>query len=91
MSILYHGFGIKGYRHKHTFYQQGAIVFSIEKDPLSLRYPCFCTPQVGRQGEVLRRFHTVPIWKKQVHVALHIPLRWFLTINDPRCSGIIFI
>jgi len=72
-SILYHGFGIQGYRYKRTFYQQGAIVFSIEKNPLSLRCPCCHTPQVSRRGEVLRWFHTVPIGKKQVYIALHIP------------------
>jgi transposase len=72
-SILYHGFGIQGYRYKRTFYQQGAIVFSIEKDPLSLRCPCCRTSQVSRRGEVLRWFHTVPIGKKQIYIALRIP------------------
>lgn len=63
-SILYHGFGIQGDRYKHTFYQQGAIVFSIEKDPLSLRCSCCQTPQVSIRGKVLRWYHTVPIGKK---------------------------
>jgi transposase len=73
ISILYHRFDIQGYWYKRTFYQQGAIVFSIEKDPLSLRCPCCRTPQASRRSEVLRWFHTVPIGKKQVCVALHIP------------------
>ncbi len=50
-SILYHGFVIQGYRYKRTFYQQGVIVFSIEKDPFSLRCPCCRTAQVSRRGE----------------------------------------
>ncbi|MFH0785448.1 MAG: hypothetical protein V2B20_26325 [Pseudomonadota bacterium] len=39
-SILYHGFGIHGYRYTSTQYRDGAIIVAIEKDPLSLRCPC---------------------------------------------------
>ena len=36
-SILYHGFGISFYCYTKTEYQQGALIFSIEKEPTSLR------------------------------------------------------
>jgi len=72
-SILYHGFGIHGYRYKRSFFKEGAIVFSIEKDSSSLRCPNCKGCQVGRRGEVLRWFHTLPIGRKHVYIALHVP------------------
>jgi len=72
-SILYHGFGIYGYRYTRTEYQQGALVFSIEKDPTSLRCPCCKGIQVIRKGTTLRWFHTLPIGNKQVYLKLQVP------------------
>ena len=72
-SILYHGFGICGYRYTRTEYQQGALVFSIEKEPTSLRCPCCKGIQVIRKGAVLRWFHTLPIGSKQVYLKLQVP------------------
>ena len=72
-SILYHGFGISGYRYTRTEYQQGALVFSIEKDPLSLRCPCCSGIQVTRKGTLPRWFHALPIGRKQVYIKLQVP------------------
>ena len=72
-SILYHGFGIYGYRYTRTDYQKGALVFSIEKEPTSLRCPCCKGIQVIRKGTVLRWFHTLPIGRKQVYLKLQVP------------------
>ena len=72
-SILYHGFGIHGYRYTKTEYQQGALVFNIEKEAICLRCPCCKGIQVTRKGNVLRWFHTLPIGKKQVYLKLRIP------------------
>ncbi len=67
-SILYHGFGIPGYRYTRTEYQQGAIIFSIDKDPLSLRCPCCRGILVTRKGTLPRWFHALPIGRKQVYI-----------------------
>ena len=32
-SLLYHGFGIRGYRYVRTEYIEGAVVFTIVQDP----------------------------------------------------------
>ena len=32
-SLLYHGFGIRGYRYVRTEYIEGGVVFTIEQDP----------------------------------------------------------
>jgi transposase len=70
---LYHGFGIRGYRYKRSFFEEGKIVFSVEKDPSSLRCPCCNDWHVKKRGRVFRWFQTLPIGKKQVYIALHIP------------------
>jgi hypothetical protein len=31
-SLLYHGFGIRGYRYVRTDYFEGEVVFTIEQD-----------------------------------------------------------
>lgn len=72
-SILCHGFGIHGYRYKRSYFKEGAIVFSIEKDSPSLRCSNCKGCQVNKRGEVLRWFHTLPIGRKHIYIALHIP------------------
>lgn len=72
-SILYHGFGICGYRYKRSDFEEGKIVFSIEKDPSSLRCPCCNDWHVSSRGGVFRWFQTLPIGKKQVYISLYIP------------------
>lgn len=72
-SILYHGFGIRGYRHKRCFFEDGKIVFSLEKDPASIRCPCCNGWDLRRRGGTVRWFQTLPIGNKQVYVAMHIP------------------
>ena len=73
-SLLYHGFGIRGYRYKRSYYQEGDVVFSIEKDPSTLRCPC-CNGRhvIIRRGSLLRWFQTLPIGRKMVYVTLHVP------------------
>lgn len=72
-SILYHGFKIYGYHHINTTYQQGAMVFTIERPVHSLRCSKCKGPRVHRRGGQLRWFHTLPIGKKQIYVRLYIP------------------
>jgi len=72
-SILYHGFGIVGYRYKNTSYQEGDLVFTVAKERSSLRCPCCKSGQVTRRGALPRWFKTVPIGSKQVFIKLFIP------------------
>ena len=37
-SLLYHGFGIRGYRYVRTEYVEGGIVFTIAQDPKRCRF-----------------------------------------------------
>jgi len=72
-SILYHGFGIRGYRYVRTEYQQGTIVFTIEKDRSALRCPGCQGSFVIKRGTLQRWFHTLSIGRKRVYIKLHVP------------------
>ncbi len=60
-SLLYHGFGLQGYRHVHTKFYSGAIHFRVQQDGFALRCPECGSYQVKRRGRVMRRFRTLPI------------------------------
>lgn len=72
-SLLYHGFGVRGYRYVRTEYVGGVVVFTIER----IRKTCRCTAcgseNVWRQGVVVRRFRTVPMGNKRVELEARIP------------------
>lgn len=72
-SILYHGFGIRGYRYKSTKFLEGDIILAIEKESFSLRCPCCNGRNIIRRGTSLRWFHALPIGKKSVYVNLQVP------------------
>ncbi len=72
-SLLYHGFGVRGYRYVKTEYVRGGMVMTIERRAET----CCCvvcgSENVWRQGWVVRRFRTVPIGDRQVVLEARIP------------------
>lgn len=72
-SVLYHGFGIRGYEYERTFYEDGMVTFRISQPRDRLRCPQCGTPHIDRRGEVLRTFRLVPIGGRPVQVVLGIP------------------
>jgi transposase len=71
-SLLYHGFGVKGYDYVHTKYQGGAVTFTIQPKPFSLRCPECRSHKVIRRGTVPRLFRTLPIGGKAVWLCLAV-------------------
>jgi transposase len=71
-SILYHGFGIRGYQYERSFYDDGMVTFVISQAREQLRCPCCDSPDVDRHGEVVRTFRLLPIGRKPVQVVLGI-------------------
>ena len=71
-SFLYHGFGLVGYDYVRTYYEEGAIIFTIE----SKRGKICCPACRGRdlifRGTVTRRFRTIPIGSKAVFLDLDV-------------------
>jgi transposase len=72
-SLLYHGFGVRGYRYVKTEYAEGKVVFTIELARESLRCPLCGSAEVIGRGRSVRRFRTVPIGSKPVYLVLPVP------------------
>ena len=72
-SLLYHAFGVRGYRYVKTEYIQGEVVFGIELPRESYRCPACGSDDVIGRGQRPRRLRTVSIGSKPVYLALSIP------------------
>jgi len=75
-SLLYHGFGLRGYRYRRTEYTNGHVYFTVELKPDQIQCSsCICR-QVVRRGKVERRFRSLPIGRKTVWIVLAIQRVW---------------
>ncbi len=72
-SLLYHAFGVRGYRYVKTDYSQGRVTFTIEQPRESYRCPVCGSDDVRGRGRTLRRFRTVSIGGKPVYLAFAVP------------------
>ncbi len=72
-SLLYHGFGVRGYRYVRTRYFPGKVVFTIEQGEEAYGCVACGSENVWRQGQVVRRIRTLPIGGKQVELETRIP------------------
>jgi len=72
ISLLYHAFGIKGYKYLHTRYESGAVIFRIAHDKFSHRCSNCNSKQVICRGKVMRRFRTIPIGPKPTFIEIEI-------------------
>lgn len=70
--LLYHGFGVRGYRYIRTQYCEGQVVFTLRQNPEILRCPECGSREVVRRGQVVRQFRTLPIGRKPVFLKLPI-------------------
>ncbi len=71
--ILYHGFGIRGYRYVRTDVGDGTIQVVIEQPRERLRCPRCGSAEVIAKGHVRRTFRTVGIGSKPVRLVLPVP------------------
>lgn len=71
-SLLYHGFGIIGYRYVHTRYEGGKVIFRVRQDRDNLMYPCCNSYDVKKRGSFFRRFRGVPIGSKAVVIEMPV-------------------
>jgi transposase len=72
-SLLYHAFGVRGYRYVKTEYVKGEVVFTIEQPRESYRCPACRSDAVIGRGQNCRRFRTVSIGGKPVYLTLGSP------------------
>jgi transposase len=67
-SLLYHGFGLRGYDYLGTEYRAGAIWFKIEPKPERLKCSACGSGNVIRRGITVRGFKALPIGGKAVYL-----------------------
>ena len=72
-SLLYHGFGIRGYIYVRTEYHHGQVVFTIRQDPDTLRCSACGSRDIRSRGHAERRFKSLPIGGKPVNIVFPIP------------------
>ena len=72
-SLLYHGFGIRGYTYVKTEYEAGKVIFTICQEKRDLRCAICGSRRVVRRGSQLRRFRGLPIGSRGVQVLLDVP------------------
>src|ERR1700719_3225972 len=72
-SLLYHAFGIRGYKYSRTEYDNGHTIFTIEQEPKSYRCSCCGSSQVVSRGHIEPHFRTVPIGSRATFVGFPIP------------------
>jgi len=77
-SLLYHAFGIRGYRYVATDYQDGGVIFRIAKDIDDCRCSACGSDHVAPRSQVERRFRCPPIGRRPVTAVLPIPRVWCL-------------
>ena len=95
-SLLYHAFGVRGYRYVKTEYVGGEVILTIEQPRESYCCPACGSDHVIGRGQNCRRFRTVSIGAKRVYLMLSAPRveccdcgavrRMKLGFADPRVS-----
>ena len=72
-SLLYHSFGLVGYRFVSQSFQGGKVTFRIEQPRERLCCPECGDTDVWAQGGEDRTFRTIPIGSKPVHIQFKVP------------------
>ncbi len=72
-SLLYHAFGVRGYRYRGTRYQEGEVIVRIESPRESLACPACGSKHVHINEWFPRRWRTVPIGAKVVWIEMNVP------------------
>ena len=80
-SLLYHCFGIVGYRCVRQSFEAGMTTFGIEQFRERLRCSACGSRDVKPRGHLERRFRTLPIGSKTTFVVLPIP-----RVECPSCG-----
>ncbi|MBE3040921.1 MAG: ISL3 family transposase [Chloroflexi bacterium] len=72
-SLLYHGFGIRGYQYVKADFEGGKVIFTVRQEVGDLRCGACGSRHVVRRGVYLRRFRSLPIGGRPVQVLLDVP------------------
>jgi transposase len=71
-SLLYHAFGLRGYRYLRTYFSGGEVFFVIEAKSGLLRCAACGSGEVIKRGRTMRCFRAVPIGQKPTSLLLPV-------------------
>ena len=83
-SLLYHAWGLRGYRLEATEFVQGATVFRVRQNADTLCCGHCGGRNVMRQGLVVRRFKALPIGKRPVWLEVPVQRLWCASCGKTR-------
>jgi transposase len=72
-SLLYHAFGVRGYKYVRSEYENGQVIFTIYQSPATCRCSCCGSNRVISRGRVDRRFRSLPIGCRPTLVSFAVP------------------
>jgi transposase len=72
-SLLYHAFGLPGYRYLSSRFEEASVTFTIDRPRDRLRCSVCGSAEVWAQGGSPRTFRTLPIGKKPVFLRFGVP------------------
>lgn len=72
-SLLYHGFGIRGYRYVKTAHEGGKVIFTVRQETDDLRCAACGSAHVIRRGYRRREFRCIPIGSRPAQAVLDVP------------------
>ena len=99
-SLLYHGWGLKGYRHVRSHYGGGKLIFTVQPNARSLTYPVCHGRDILHHGSIYRMWREVSIWPQSrysskwasrasnaVSARRSVKPRWVLPISGAPTPG----
>src|SRR6266446_4264337 len=72
-SLLYHAFSLPGYRYVKQEFQEGRVIFTIDKPREQQRCANCGSDNVSGHGPVERTFRSLPIGSKPVLIRFKVP------------------
>ncbi|MBA4190969.1 MAG: ISL3 family transposase [Planctomycetaceae bacterium] len=72
-SLLYHAFGLRGYRHVRSSFAGGRVTLCVRQPRNQLRCSECGSDNVWAQGGIPRTFRTLPIGLKPVQIEFAVP------------------
>jgi len=72
-SLLYHGFGIRGYTYVNAMYEGGWTVFMIKPQQEKLCCSVCGSRRIIRRGDYRRLYRTLPIGSRPTQVMVDVP------------------
>lgn len=72
-SLLYHGFGLRGYEYQRTDFEGGGVIFTINQSRETLCCSACGSQRVFSRGRSVREFRSLPIGGKPTWIRFAVP------------------